>query len=392
MNCYKNKIPILKEDFTIEFMDNEKKEKSYMLTTPVKKYKISQECKDIINAMDGKNTYEDISNILDMEVSINELVELYENLFNKMGIIKGSKYLSAKKKNFLFWRIELINSKKICRFKFTDKLFKKKIAISMCVLILMINLLGIIKFYDNDTIYDVVKLFKKGSTMIIPLLLTYLSIFIHELGHFFCSKYFGVTPGNIGFGIYFTSPVLFVNLDEIWKLNKRERVFVNLAGLYFQYIYLSLISLISIIFDFKNVFILCLIFGICCLTNLIPFIKLDGYWVLADYFEIENLLKYSVNILLSKFRIKKESIKLKKKLDENQKKFLHIYVIGLLIFIIAFVIVLTSMLGYSIFSIYKNIEYYLLYGSIEFFDTFKLIFMVILSIKMIRVLLNIIRE
>ncbi|MBD7911393.1 hypothetical protein [Clostridium cibarium] len=391
MDCYKSKIPILKNNFTIESMISEKKEKSYILMTPVKKYKITQECKDIIEAMDGKNTYDDISNILNTDISAKKLIELYGSLFNKMGIAEGNENLNIKK-SFLFWKVKLIDSKKIAGFKFIDKLFEKKICIGACTLILIINLIGIIKFYDNNKIYDVVMSLKKVSTIIIPLLLLYLSVFIHELGHFFCSKYFGVTPGNIGFGFYFTSPVLFIDLDEVWKLNKDKRVFVNLAGLYFQYIYLSLISLISIILGFGNLFFLCLIFGICCLTNLIPFIKLDGYWVLADYFEIENLLKYSMNIVLSKFRIKKENKNLKSNLDERQKKFLHMYIKGLSIFMIAFVSALILMFGYSIFSIYKNIKYFLLYGSIEFFNTLKLILTVMISIKMIRVMRNIIKE
>lgn len=151
------------------------------------------------------------------------------------------------------------------------------------------------------------------NSILLSIIVVYSSIFIHELGHFFCCKYFKGNPGSIGIGIYFMAPVLFTNLDDIWRLRKRERILINLAGIYLQNIYLFFISLLAIIFDNRDLFMFSLLFGIASLANLVPFIKLDGYWILADYLEIPNLLSYVCNYLIYKLRIKKVIVLLKKK-------------------------------------------------------------------------------
>ena len=60
------------------------------------------------------------------------------------------------------------------------------------------------------------------------------SSFFHELGHASACKYFGVRHGGVGFGLYLTFPVLYTDVTEIWKLNRRQRCVVNWAGVYFQ--------------------------------------------------------------------------------------------------------------------------------------------------------------
>lgn len=124
----------------------------------------------------------------------------------------------------------------------------------------------------------------------------------HELGHAAASHRFGVPPGKIGFGIYFIFPAFYTDLTAVWSLNKKERVVINLGGIYFQ----LLINLILIAFLFmyqqdeviayflkKAILINCLV----SLYNLNPFFKFDGYWIYSDYFDIPNLRKQANELI-----------------------------------------------------------------------------------------------
>lgn len=128
-------------------------------------------------------------------------------------------------------------------------------------------------------------------------LIAYILLFgiliIHEFGHIISAKFHNTVVKEIGLGIYRVIPVLYVNLDEIWKLSKEKRIIINLSGIYFQ----SLIGIffIFLFFIFKqNLFwyIFCANYTILFL-NLNPFFQFDGYWVLTDLLNEKNLNKSS---------------------------------------------------------------------------------------------------
>lgn len=123
------------------------------------------------------------------------------------------------------------------------------------------------------------------------------SSFFHELGHASACKYFGVKHGGIGFGLYLTFPVLYTDVTEIWKLGRKQRCVVNLAGVYFQSYWL--IGLLIGFFlsgnDILRYLILIMNFGF--LMTLNPFFKFDGYWIVSDLLGVPNLRIRSKELL-----------------------------------------------------------------------------------------------
>lgn len=115
------------------------------------------------------------------------------------------------------------------------------------------------------------------------------SSFIHELGHASACKHFGLKHGGIGFGLYLNFPVLYTDVTEIWKLNRKKRCIVNIAGVYFQLF--CLIGLLCLFFftryDILRYMILMMNLGF--LMTLNPFFKFDGYWITSDVLGVPNL-------------------------------------------------------------------------------------------------------
>lgn len=129
----------------------------------------------------------------------------------------------------------------------------------------------------------------------------YLIIFaaavIHELGHLSAAKRFNCEIDRINVGAYLIFPVFYVNMSNTWKLSARQRIVVNLGGMYFQFIYTIALLLFAqysasplVLYAFyTSLYII--------LVNLNPFLKFDGYWVYGDYFDIINLRQQHLKLL-----------------------------------------------------------------------------------------------
>lgn len=137
----------------------------------------------------------------------------------------------------------------------------------------------------------------------------YISLFLasifHEFGHASATKKFNLSPGAIGFGIFFIFPVFFSNVSSVWGLNRNKRIVVNLSGIYFQLIFAIIITCLFVDnHSFLKLFIKTNIAMI--IFSLFPFLKNDGYWVISDYFNIKNLYSKSYTYLFDFIKKKQQ--------------------------------------------------------------------------------------
>lgn len=116
--------------------------------------------------------------------------------------------------------------------------------------------------------------------------------FIHEFGHATAAYFNKLEAREIGIGLYFIFPVLYTDVTSIWKLPRKERIKVNLGGLYFQLITGFLLIILSLL-CIRSVILKQIITAnlVIVVYNLNPFFKFDGYWVYSDFFDLPNLHK-----------------------------------------------------------------------------------------------------
>ena len=136
--------------------------------------------------------------------------------------------------------------------------------------------------------------------------LLYGSIFaaflLHELGHAAAARKYSAEPTEIGIGLYLIFPVLFCNVTDAWRLPRRQRIVINLAGAYFQLIATAVLILAQAVFGGAAL-------GLAVVANLVsiaitlnPFLRFDGYWVYSDYFHLPNLREASARYLAGRLR------------------------------------------------------------------------------------------
>ena len=130
------------------------------------------------------------------------------------------------------------------------------------------------------------------------LLLLSLSALVHEFGHATALTKYGGRSAEIGIGIYICFLALFVDLSEAWRLTNRQRVIVDVGGMYFQAILLILVA-VAFAATGSPLWSCCfLITDIQIVANMNPLLRLDGYWALADGLGIPNLRRRSVRYVL----------------------------------------------------------------------------------------------
>ncbi len=130
-----------------------------------------------------------------------------------------------------------------------------------------------------------------GSLFFPVFALFVLSMLMHELGHATACARYGVSARDIGFGLYLIFPVAYSDVSAAWTLTRRQRVAVDLAGVYFQLL-VGLAYLTAYRLGGWEVFHLAsvLVFAVAPFV-LMPIFKLDGYWFLADLLGVPNLYR-----------------------------------------------------------------------------------------------------
>lgn len=164
------------------------------------------------------------------------------------------------------------------------------------------------------------------------LLFTFASSFFHEIGHASACKHFGIKHGGVGFGLYLNFPVLYTDVTEAWKLNRKQRCVVNLAGIYFQ---CFILSTLLILYHFTGYYIaryLILTMNLGFLMTLNPFFKFDGYWVTSDLLGIPNLRERSKELLVYLYkRIRRQPVYNPYLLQVNKLKRYSLFIYSIIV-------------------------------------------------------------
>ena len=129
--------------------------------------------------------------------------------------------------------------------------------------------------------------------------LTVLGAAFHECGHAAGCRYGGARPGQMGFGLYLVWPVFFTDVTDSYRLSKWGRLRTDLGGVYFNAI--VILALAAAYFATGQEWLLAVIlvqhFEI--LHQLLPFVRLDGYYVVSDFTGVPDLFARMRPILRS---------------------------------------------------------------------------------------------
>lgn len=285
-------VPLLSKEITFHPIN----QNEYFIHQTVydHRIKISSELYNFIQFIDNQKELKSIVYDYNLKYNSNVTIEFaYEFLYHKLAIygIIQSDEISIKPKqkpNYIKLNFIVISENIVSRFtKHLHFLFKPKILKAIIVAAL---LLLVFCFYHYN--YQIFHTSLQKSQWLFFFVLSFIGVTFHEFGHASAAHHYGAKHGGIGGGFYLFMPVYFADVTDIWKLSKQQRIIVNLAGMYFEIIYVVFLILTGLIFKSPIFIIFGCIILMSSLRNLNPFMRSDGYWVLSDAIEKPNLMSH----------------------------------------------------------------------------------------------------
>jgi putative peptide zinc metalloprotease protein len=121
----------------------------------------------------------------------------------------------------------------------------------------------------------------------------------HELGHATACRYGGARPGRIGFGLYLVWPVFYSDVTDSYRLGRRGRLRTDLGGLYFNAVFVVAMAGIYAVAGWEVALVVIVIQHVTVLQQLLPFVRLDGYYVVSDLVDVPDLFAYVKPVVTS---------------------------------------------------------------------------------------------
>jgi putative peptide zinc metalloprotease protein len=126
--------------------------------------------------------------------------------------------------------------------------------------------------------------------LFLPLFLAVvLSAAFHEMGHAAACRYGGGSPGKMGCGIYLAWPAFYTDVTDAYRLGRRARLRTDLGGVYFNVVFVLLTVAAYLATGFEPLLLLVVIQHLEIAHQLLPVVRLDGYYIVADLTGVPDL-------------------------------------------------------------------------------------------------------
>jgi Zn-dependent protease len=161
------------------------------------------------------------------------------------------------------------------------------------VLYSLVAVCGLLTFLTSHRLQPVNLFAPRGIEMVLLIaLFVAVLVFCHELAHALVCKSFGRQVRRGGFALYFGIPIFFVDTTDIWLEDRGRRIAVSAAGPVSDLTLGGVCSLLAEALPVgaaDTVLFLASIAYLAFLWNLVPLLKLDGYYILVDLIETPML-------------------------------------------------------------------------------------------------------
>lgn len=129
--------------------------------------------------------------------------------------------------------------------------------------------------------------------------LVVLAAAFHECGHAAGCAYGGAQPGVMGAGLYFVWPAFYTDVTDSYRLSRGGRLRTDLGGVYFNAVFILATAAVYAVTGFEPLLLVIVVQHLEVLHQLLPFLRLDGYYILADLTGVPDLFTRIKDILRS---------------------------------------------------------------------------------------------
>ncbi len=134
--------------------------------------------------------------------------------------------------------------------------------------------------------------------LLVVLGLSLASMMFHECGHAAACRYGGARPGRIGMGLYVLWPALFTNVTDSYRLG-RAWLRTDLGGVYFNAVFAVVLAGAYRVTGYLPLLAAAGLTQVELAEQLMPLLRLDGYFIVADLIGVPDLFQRTGPVLRS---------------------------------------------------------------------------------------------
>ena len=119
--------------------------------------------------------------------------------------------------------------------------------------------------------------------LLLPVLAaTALAAGFHELGHAAALRYGDGRAKSMGVGLYLVYPAFYTDVSDNYRLTRWPRIRTDLGGVYFHLLFALGLMGVWVLTSWEFLLVIVVLLNLDAARQLLPLLRLDGYWVLAD--------------------------------------------------------------------------------------------------------------
>ncbi|HWG74458.1 MAG TPA: hypothetical protein VG184_10435 [Acidimicrobiales bacterium] len=240
----------------------------------------------LLECADGRRGVAELAPVLSEQlgrrVDVEHVVRLAEKL-GETGLLAGTEHMAPARSNPLLalrWKMLVTNPKVTSRLTrpFTG-LFRPWFMWPVVGAFAAVFWFVLI---DKGVASATAQAFNQPGLLLLVFLLTVISAAFHELGHAAACRYGGATPGGMGMGLYLVWPAFYTDVTDAYRLRRRARLRVDLAGLYFNAVVAVATMAVWLVWRMDALLLLVALQILQMVKQLSPIIRADGYHILSD--------------------------------------------------------------------------------------------------------------
>ena len=145
----------------------------------------------------------------------------------------------------------------------------------------------------------VLEVLNQPVLLLVVFVLTVGSLVFHEFGHASACRYGGARPGCIGCGLFLIWPSMYTDVTDVYRIGRGGRIRTDLGGVYFNIVFM--LAMGGCYFLTGQQFFLSAVYlgHFEVLEQLMPAVRLDGYYILGDLAGVPDLFGKIKPIVLS---------------------------------------------------------------------------------------------
>ncbi|MEV1050753.1 hypothetical protein [Streptomyces sp. NPDC049887] len=144
-------------------------------------------------------------------------------------------------------------------------------------------------FAVHGAIAPVLQVLEQPVLMLAVFALIVASLVFHEFGHASACRYGGARPGSIGCGLFLIWPSMYTEVTDVYRIGRAGRIRTDLGGIYFNVVFVLGLALAYALTGQPLFLAAIYLVHFEILEQLLPVVRLDGYYILGDLAGIPDL-------------------------------------------------------------------------------------------------------